>query len=218
MFEDTSFCFINCHLDSGLSILDCKKRSQQIGEIFSNAFIKDRGTSNINYSVFNHQVKVIFGDLNYRIDLDNDTVRKLIATKDYEHLHKYEEFHKFAQKDSEIMRDFREAPLYFDPTYKYNFNSGDYDTSSKARVPAWCDRILFEAKESVAGNLQQILYTRAEIKLSTHRPVLGLFEAKIRKINEEKFGMLEEQLMQEFNLMKKEEEVKQAGAKVGGGN
>jgi len=104
--------------------------------------------------VYNHQVKVVFGDLNFRIDLDNDTVRKHIASKDYEYLHKYEEFHKFTQLDSEIMRDFKEAPLYFDPTYKYNFNSSEYDTSNKARIPAWCDRIFFEAKESLAGNLQ----------------------------------------------------------------
>jgi len=54
LFQDTSFCFINCHLESGSNILDYKKRSQQIGEIFGNAFIKDRGTSNFNYSVFNH--------------------------------------------------------------------------------------------------------------------------------------------------------------------
>lgn len=34
------------------------------------------------------------------------------------------------------------------------------------------------------SNLSQIYYGRAELKLSDHRPVLGLFEAKIRKINE----------------------------------
>jgi hypothetical protein len=28
LFEDTSFCFINCHLDSGSSVLDMRKRSQ----------------------------------------------------------------------------------------------------------------------------------------------------------------------------------------------
>lgn len=106
LFEDTSFCFLNCHLDSGMSFLDQKKRTQQIGEIFSNAFVKDRGTSGQNYSVFNHHVKVIFGDLNYKIDLDAVTVKNLIATKDYEKLHRYEELTTFAQKDSEIMRDF----------------------------------------------------------------------------------------------------------------
>jgi hypothetical protein len=57
-------------------------------------------------------------------------------------------FELFSQKDNEIMRDFKEGPLYFDPTYKYNFNSNEYYTSSKARIPAWCDRRFFEAKES----------------------------------------------------------------------
>ena len=95
LYEDTSFCFINCHIDSGTNILEMKKRSQQIGEIFSNAFIKERGTTGLNYSVMNHQVKVILGDMNYRIGLDNFKARKLIQTKDYEELHKYEEFRKF---------------------------------------------------------------------------------------------------------------------------
>lgn len=112
--------------------------------------------------MFNHHVKVIFGDLNYKIDLDAATVKNLITSKDYEKLHRYEELTTFAQKDSEIMRDFQEAPLYFDPTYKYQLNSNEYDPS---RVPGWTDRILYEAKES--ENLKQILYTRAgDLKLS----------------------------------------------------
>jgi hypothetical protein len=124
----------------------------------------------------------------------------LIASKDYEELHKFEEFKRFAQKDNEIMRDFKEGPLYFDPTYKYNFNSNEYDTSSKARVPAWCDRIFYEAKETESSNLSQILYGRTDsLRLSDHRPVYGLFEAKIRKINEDKMMELEEKLIQEFN-------------------
>jgi len=156
--------------------------------------------------VYNHQVKVVFGDLNFRIDLDNDTVRKHIASKDYEYLHKYEEFHKFTQLDSEIMRDFKEAPLYFDPTYKYQLNSNEYDVS---RVPGWTDRILFEAKESLGDNLKQILYTRAaDLKLSTHRPVVGLFEAMIRKIDEDRMQELEDRLIAEFNANNQKEETK----------
>ena len=42
--------------------------------------------------------------------------------------------------------------------------------------------------------MTQILYGRTELKLSDHRPVYGLFEAKIRKINEEKMLELEEKL------------------------
>lgn len=56
--------------------------------------------------------------------------------------------------------------------------------------------------------MTQILYGRTELKLSDHRPVYGLFEAKIRKINEDKMLELEEKLIQEFNLTKKEEEQK----------
>jgi hypothetical protein len=90
------------------------------------------------------------------------------------------------------LRTFKESPLIFDPTYKYNENSNDYDTSAKNRTPAWCDRILFDDADQ---NLTQIYYGRAEIKLSDHRPVLGLFEAKIRKINEEAKIEIEEKLI-----------------------
>jgi len=42
--EDTSFAFVNCHLESGSTRLEAKKRAQQVHEIFQNAFIKERGT------------------------------------------------------------------------------------------------------------------------------------------------------------------------------
>ena len=103
--------------------------------------------------------------------------------------------------------------MYFDPTYKYLFNSNEYDP---ARVPGWTDRILYEAKESFSENLKQILYTRAgDLKLSSHRPVVGLFEAKIRKIDEEKMQELEEKLIADFNANQKEE-TKSFGGTVAG--
>ena len=34
LLEDTSFCFINCHLDSGATKVDARKRATQIAEIF----------------------------------------------------------------------------------------------------------------------------------------------------------------------------------------
>lgn len=43
-FEDTSFCFMNAHLDSGSHKLDIKKRAKQVGEMVQNAFINERGT------------------------------------------------------------------------------------------------------------------------------------------------------------------------------
>ena len=88
----------------------------------------------------------------------------------------------------------KEGSLTFDPTYKYNHNSDQYDTSRKRRAPAWCDRILYEGD----NNIIQVYYGRSEIKLSDHRPVLALFEAKIRKINQKVKQEVKEQLIQKF--------------------
>ena len=103
-----------------------------------------------------------------------------------------------AKAESKVLNTFKEAQLIFDPTYKYNSHSNDYDTSSKNRTPAWCDRILYDDADN---NLSQIYYGRAELKLSDHRPVMGLFEAKIRKINEEAKLEVEEKLIQKFRSL-----------------
>ena len=137
---------------------------------------------------------MILGDLNFRINLDNYTTRKLIKLHDYTELEKHDELF-LNQNESAILKHFTEGALTFDPTYKYNFNSNEYDTSSKNRTPSWCDRILYEAN----SNLSEVFYGRAEINLSDHRPVFGLFEAKIRKENEKAKEELEQQLIQEFN-------------------
>jgi len=95
------------------------------------------------------------------------------------------------------MRGFSEGSLAFDPTYKYNFNSTEYDTSDKLRIPAWCDRVIYEENE----DLGCIFYGRAELRLSDHRPVFSLFEAKIRKINEKARQEIEQVVISKYNQL-----------------
>ena len=46
----------------------------------------------------------------------------------------------------QVFREFIEGDLNFDPTYKYDEFSDDYDTSEKGRTPAWCDRVLWRRR------------------------------------------------------------------------
>jgi hypothetical protein len=91
---------------------------------------------------------------------------------------------------------YSEARIFFNPTYKYNNGTDEYDTScvspdgtaqsrklmvtrDKARIPAWCDRIL---RKGV--NLKQAEYSVAPLRFSDHRPVYATFQCTINVIDE----------------------------------
>lgn len=44
LYKDTSFSFVNVHLESGHNLIDAKRRLNSINEILENGFVKDRGT------------------------------------------------------------------------------------------------------------------------------------------------------------------------------
>lgn len=73
-YEDTSFVFINCHLAGGVGKACAAERQQQIDQIVSVAFKGERGTQYQSYEVANHNVKVLFGDVNFRLNLNRAEV------------------------------------------------------------------------------------------------------------------------------------------------
>jgi hypothetical protein len=84
---------------------------------------------------------------------------------------------------------YSEARITFAPTYKFDLGTDRYDTSEKARIPAWCDRILRKG-----DNLRQINYESAPLKFSDHRPVYASFQCLISKIDEKKKEALSDEL------------------------
>ena len=100
-----------------------------------------------------------------------------------------------------VFHEFQEGPITFPPTYKYDLFSDDYDTSEKARIPAWTDRILWrkrnlhqsvkdpndwplEGRRPDVGSV--FWYGRAELKQSDHRPILGIFDVEVLRLETDK--------------------------------
>lgn len=82
--------------------------------------------------------------------------------------------------------------LTFPPTYKYDRRSSEYDTSEKARVPAWCDRVLWRAREP--SRVQQLHYRRYEANISDHRPISAGFQMTVKSVDREKRAQVRAQV------------------------
>jgi hypothetical protein len=154
-----------CHLSSDLNKNDA--RIKELNDILT----KNIQINHIEEQKFrDHNVQFIFGDLNFRIELENSICRQMIKSGKLENLTVYDQFLK-ARSMNPLFFELDEGPLNFDPTYKYDFNSNEYDTSKKKRVPAWCDRILWRKNKAV----ELLEYNIANYTYSDHRPVYGLF-------------------------------------------
>ena len=179
--EDTSLVFWNCHLESGMEQTEARLR--QLEDICERAFVGyKRGKS-----VGEHDVKVLMGDLNFRISLRNTEVHSLISSRSYPRLHQFDQL-LASQPHHPLLSQYQEGFLSFAPTYKYDQNSEEYDTSKKMRIPAWCDRVLYSGKGVVL-----VSYRRTETRYSDHRPVSATMVIPVKRILGEKRREVEEQ-------------------------
>lgn len=55
-----------------------------------------------------------------------------------------------------ILKGFQEGEILFPPTYKYDKRSTRFDTSKKARCPAWTDRIFYSNSNSTSTNRSNV--------------------------------------------------------------
>ncbi|KAG9261795.1 72 kDa inositol polyphosphate 5-phosphatase [Astyanax mexicanus] len=184
-FFGTSFLFITSHFTSGDSkvyerILDYNKIVE--------ALALPRGLPDTNpYRSIASDVTTRFdevfwfGDFNFRLSKDRGGVEAILNQhigKDMGPLLQHDQLCKEI-KEGSIFKGFQEAPIHFPPTYKFDIGCDVYDSTSKQRTPSYTDRILYRNRQ--ADDIKVVKYTScSSIKTSDHRPVIGMFQVKIR--------------------------------------
>ena len=158
--------------------------------------------------IMDHEICVINGDLNYRIDtMGRDAVVKAIKTNNLARLLDRDQLLVSRRRNPGFrLRAFHELPITFAPTYKYDVGTDNYDSSEKHRSPAWCDRLLYRG----VGRIKQLIYRRHELRVSDHRPVSGVFRMRIKSISPKKRVLVWQQCQERFVKAKQklEREVK----------
>ncbi|PYH81413.1 DNase I-like protein [Aspergillus uvarum CBS 121591] len=183
-YSNTRICFVTAHLAAGFANYD--ERNKDYDTILRGLrFLKNR-------SIEDHDTIVWLGDFNYRIGLGSQLVRELALQGDYQKLYDNDQLN-LQMLAGRAFHFYTEGPITFPPTYKYDIGNDHYDTSEKARIPAWCDRVLWKG-----SNLRQIHYSTANLQFSDHRPVWAVFTCMISIVNEEKKAHLQHKLYSKY--------------------
>ncbi|GLB33204.1 putative inositol polyphosphate phosphatase, catalytic domain [Lyophyllum shimeji] len=189
MIDDTSICWINCHLAAGQNHI--RQRNADVAAILEEKTLFPESHFPFAYvgggdgtMVMDHEIVIVSGDMNYRIDHRRDAIVAAVRSNDLSSLYTHDQLLREIKFNRACrFRGFSEGHLAFPPTYKYDPHTDEYDTSEKRRAPAWCDRILWRSR--VPGRVHQLHYRRYEVNVSDHRPISGAFTVTIKSINHE---------------------------------
>ncbi|CAD5111163.1 DgyrCDS500 [Dimorphilus gyrociliatus] len=175
----TSICFVNSHLTAHLQHVN--ERIRDYDDIIETQTFKN------STNILDHDYIYWLGDLNFRINnLDKKTIEDHITSNEYDQLLANDQLKK-SMNEGLIFLGFKEGPINFPPTYKFDVNSDKYDTGSKQRKPAYTDRILYYTSSyssdddvNKSFNVLPMEY-RAKMdsifQRSDHRPVIANFRS-----------------------------------------
>uniref|UniRef100_A0A6B2KXI8 phosphoinositide 5-phosphatase n=1 Tax=Arcella intermedia TaxID=1963864 RepID=A0A6B2KXI8_9EUKA len=187
-FKDTAICCVCAHLSAGQN--EIAERIKDIRDILDNSRFPNVIK---NSTIFDHDYIFWFGDLNFRVDLPYRETMCRIQFQDFETLLENDQLIKLqSSRSTQVLEGFKEGKITFYPTYKYDIGSEVYDSTKLQRAPAWCDRVLYHSQEGL--NIKQLVYARAELYHSDHRPVLSLFELDVEIVDQKKKEALEKRL------------------------
>ena len=140
-------CFTNCHLvphneNNG-------KRILELHDIFETQLFE---TTRLPLTrLLDHDVLVLFGDLNFRIEgKQSEDVIEMLNQKGDKELLRLDQLRIEQIKGEDSPSNlyyFMEMPIDFPPSYKYEPGTDLFQDGNKGRAPAWCDRILWRTHE-----------------------------------------------------------------------
>ncbi|KAJ8938680.1 hypothetical protein NQ318_004480 [Aromia moschata] len=184
---------VNCHLAAHVE--EFERRNQDYKDINARMNFKRNPIA-----IKDHEQVYWLGDLNYRItDLTTSQVKTLVARKELNKLLKADQLNQQKERGN-VLLDYTEGDIKFQPTYKYDLNTDIFDTSEKARPPAWTDRILWRGK-----GIYQVEYrSHMDMRISDHKPVSSLFKSEISVVDPLKFRKIHEDLLKKMDKYENE--------------
>lgn len=206
IIDDSSICFINCHLAAGQS--GTLHRNKDIETILDTRFLDEaQNTKYVGKGIFvnggdgtkilDHDIVFMSGDMNYRINLMRQVVMRALDDGQLKALLENDQLMIQLKKNPGFrLRQFQEAPITFRPTYKFDVGTDNYDTSEKKRVPAWCDRIFYRA--SKPDRIKALEYDSIACRTSDHRPVSGFYMIKVKYIDSHRRAEVYKQTLQRW--------------------
>lgn len=178
-----SVCLVNSHLAAHDEMLEERISDYQRIKEATTFSVK------ISQSIYDHDYVFWFGDLNFRLyeeGSENFTpgeVRDLIKKDRLGDIQKLDQLSTTMCEGRAFSELVERLPL-FPPTFKFEPGTSEYDMK---RRPAWCDRILYKAKNKILKNcslqLEQVSYkSHPSYIISDHKPVSSEFRIKVRLV------------------------------------
>ena len=198
-FYDSTICLVNSHLAAHRENVAGRnadfhninsKLQYDIGyeaakQSIQNGSLSQWATGSQTIGVADHDIAFWMGDLNYRIDeaMSTDEVLNLSQKGALDRLWRNDQLN-IERAEGRCFQGWEEGQLNFLPTYKYQPGTDFYDQrpEKKLRAPAWCDRVLWVTQDP--SFLKQLNYTRSELNVSDHKPVMSTFVATIKDVIE----------------------------------
>uniref|UniRef100_A0A7S2VYZ6 Rho-GAP domain-containing protein n=1 Tax=Eucampia antarctica TaxID=49252 RepID=A0A7S2VYZ6_9STRA len=196
-FYDSTICIVNAHLaahrentagrNADFHNIIQKLRydigDEAVKEVIRSGSLSQWATGNSFVTLADHDLSFWMGDLNYRVD-ESISTENVIALSEKGHLDQLiaNDQLNIERAAGRVFNKWDEGSIDFKPTYKYQPGTDSYDKrpDKKIRAPAWCDRVLWLAQEP--SHVAQLSYTRSELNISDHKPVMSTFAITIKDV------------------------------------